>query len=212
MSDSFSGVRQAHRICAAYYQQLLPVLNETAQKLETTFVCWENWSYEKLTARKNPLDTYSTWKWAFIPAMDISFVFSHQQEPGTPPAGKDFVLDFRLITDSELSVDYGFKDQEEEPVATELTVSAENAKSYLHVYLFSCATESNAYDSPKEMWNNYDGYPQMDSQVHLSDKGKIKAIGFYLELKEMARDDACHLLTEKINAHLTKLSAHKAKK
>lgn len=50
------------------------------------------------------------------------------------------------------------------------------------------------------------------TQVHLSDKGKIKAIGFYLELKEMARDDACNILTEKINAHLTKLSAHKAKK
>lgn len=151
MPDSFSVVRQAHRICAAYYQQILPVLNETAQKLEATFVCWENWSYEKLSPRKNPLDTYSTWKWAFLPAMDMSFVFSFQQAPGTPSAGKDFVLDFRLITDSELSIEYGCKKQEVEPVATELLVSAEDAKSYLQVYLFSSATETNTYEYPKEM-------------------------------------------------------------
>lgn len=35
--DPFAQVRQAHRICGAYYQQILPMINEVAQKIETSF-------------------------------------------------------------------------------------------------------------------------------------------------------------------------------
>lgn len=38
MTDPFSVVRQAHRICAAYYQQILPLIYATAQDMNTTFI------------------------------------------------------------------------------------------------------------------------------------------------------------------------------
>ncbi|WP_373226449.1 hypothetical protein [Enterobacter cloacae complex sp. ESBL7] len=215
MSDSFSVVRQAHRICAAYYQQILPVINETAQRLETTFVCWKVWGSDNLPSkRKNPLDPLMYWKWSFLPAMDISFVFSYQQERGTQPSGEDFVLDFRLVTDSEFRMEQFPEsyDPHEEPLATELLVSTKDSTSYLNVYLFSVTKDTKTYESPYKLWDNYDGYPKTDSQVHLSDDDNLKAIGFALELKEIAQDDACNLLTEKINAHLARLFAHETKK
>ncbi len=45
MSDPFSVVRQAHRICAAYYQQMLPLINETAYRLGAEFFRRDHWSF-----------------------------------------------------------------------------------------------------------------------------------------------------------------------
>lgn len=101
MPDPFKVVGQAHRICAAYYQQILPLLNETAQKLDTTFVYWDTWSFCKPPQRnKSP---FESWKWDFLPVMDLSFVFSRQKSPGAAMSCDDFVLEFKLLTDSELS-------------------------------------------------------------------------------------------------------------
>jgi hypothetical protein len=45
--DPFAQVRQAHRICGAYYQQILPMINEVAQKMGTSFLLWDTWSFSK---------------------------------------------------------------------------------------------------------------------------------------------------------------------
>lgn len=208
MSDPFSIVRQAHRICAAYYQQVFPMINETAQKLEATFVHWEPESFLKPPQKnKNPLET---WKWNYLPIIDISFVFSRQLEPGTFMSRDDFVIDFRLVTDSELSYEQRSKQygENEEPIVFELKVSVEDSKSYLCVYLFSVASDNDIYDSPYTLWCR-SNYPEVDSTVLLSDSGCIKSIRFMLPLSEIALDNGSELLVEKIQVHLEKLQCYK---
>ncbi|WP_051640581.1 hypothetical protein [Siccibacter colletis] len=202
MTDPFSVVRQAHRIYAAYYQQILPLIYATAQDMNTTFITWDTWSFCKPPQRnKNP---FEAWKWDFLPIMDLSFAFSRQKQPGASMTTDDFVLDFHLVTDSELSSDQRVKQYGEnvEPDATALNTSAERAESYLCVYLFAAARDK-IYDSPYNLWNSYSGYPMTDSAIHLSDDKNIKGIGFRLNLHEIAHDEGRQLLLNKINENLT---------
>ena len=201
MHDPFAQVRQAHRICGAYYQHILPMINEVAQKMEASFLLWDTWSFNKPPRRgANPLEN---WKWDFLPMMDVSFVFSKQQQPNTPMTATDYVLDFKLVTDSELECDqralqYG---EDVEPTATGLKTTSEEAKSYLNVYLFSAVNDDATYASPEELWGNYDGYPETVSKMQLSDDKNIKGIGFSVPLAEIADDGGVNRLVEKISEH-----------
>lgn len=199
--DPFFQVRQAHRICGAYYQQILPMINEVAQKMGTSFLLWDTWSFSKPPRRgANPLEN---WAWDYLPIMDVSFVFSQQEQPDLPMRISDYVLDFKLVTDSELEYDQRvlMYPKDEEPLATKLKKSAEEAKSYLNIYLFSAVNDDARYSSPEEMWNNYEGYPDTNSKIQFSDDNQIKGIGFSVPLLEIANDNGVNVLEEMISKH-----------
>lgn len=199
--DPFVQVRQAHRICGAYYQQILPMINEVAQKMGTSFLLWDTWSFSKPPRRgANPLES---WAWDYLPMMDVSFVFSKQEQPNSPMAISDYVLDFKLVTDSELEYDQRvlMYPKDEEPLATKLKTSAGEAKSYLNIYLFSAVNDDATYASPEEMWGNYDGYPDVNSKIHFSDDNQIQGIGFSVPLVNIANDDAIDKLVGIISEH-----------
>ncbi|HDT6064048.1 hypothetical protein [Enterobacter kobei] len=199
--DPFAQVRQAHRICGAYYQQILPMINEVAQKMGTSFLLWDTWSFSKPPRRgANPLDS---WTWDYLPMMDVSFVFSKQEQPNSPMAISDYVLDFKLVTDSELEYEQRvlMYPKDEEPLATKLKTSVEEAKSYLNIYLFSAVNDDATYSSPEEMWTSYDGYPDANSKIQFSDNNQIQGIGFSVPLLDIAHDDATDKLVRKISEH-----------
>lgn len=199
--DPFAQVRQAHRICGAYYQQILPMINEIAQKMGTSFLLWNTWSFSKPPRRgANPLES---WTWDYLPMMDVSFVFSKQEQPNTPMAISDYVLDFKLVTDSELEYKQRvlMYPKDEEPLATKLKTSVEEAKSYLNIYLFSAVNDDATYSSPEEMWNSYDGYPDANSMIQFSDDNQIQGIGFSVPLVNIAYDNAIDKLVGKISEH-----------
>lgn len=199
--DSLAQVRQAHRICAAWYQHMLPMLNEVAQKMDTKFLLWETWSFNKPSRRQsNPLEC---WKWDLLPMMDVSFVFSKQQQPGNSMAETDFVMDLKLVTDSELESDYRETQysKNDEPLAIKLKKSADVAESYLGVYFFS-AVNNAVYDTPEELWSSYDGYPETNSLIKRSDNDQIKGIGFSVPLSKLANDNGMTILVQKALKHL----------
>lgn len=201
MHDPFTQVRQAHRICGAYYQQILPLINEVAQKLGTSFLLWETWSFSKPPRRRaNPLES---WKWDYLPMLDVSFVFSKQEQPNSPMIKSDYVIDFKLVTDSALEYDQRvlMYHKDEEPLATKLKTSAEEAKSYLNIYLFSAVNDDATYSSPEEMWNNFEGYPDANSKIQFSVDKQIQGIGFSVPLMEIANDEGGNILLERISRH-----------
>ena len=207
MSDPFSVVRQAHRICAAYYQQILPLINETAFRLDAKFFRRAHCSFSPPPQRNS--NPFTCWEWDFLPLMDASFVFAHQQT-ASKMGSEDFVVDFRLVTDSELAWEqrneqYG---ENERPLASALKTAPENAASFLEIYLFA-ACKKGIYDSPYTLWNSYSGYPETDGTVTLAEGEPIKAIGFRVQLHELAHDGSVDALVERINAHLLILRADK---
>lgn len=208
MSDPFSVVRQAHRICAAYYQQILPLINETASLLGTEFFFRDQWSFNPPPQRsRNP---FTCGGWDFLPLMDTSFAFGRQQTATNKMGSEDFVVDFRLVTDSELAWEqrdekYG---ENEKPLASALKTAPENTESFLNIYLFA-ACENGTYDSPFMLWDSYSGYPETDGTVTLAEGEPIKAIGFRVQLHELAHEGSVDELVERINDHLAILRANK---
>lgn len=119
----------------------------------------------------------------------------------------DYVLDFKLVTDSELEhhqrvLQYG---KEKEPIATQLKKSATESESYLNVYLFSRANNNLTDISPESLWRGKYPYPDTDSEIHLLDKDRVKGIGFSIQLTDIAHDNSVNWLVEKIAEHRTKL-------
>ncbi|MDF7761411.1 hypothetical protein PU683_17965 [Kosakonia cowanii] len=208
MSDPFSVVRQAHRICAAYYQQILPLINETASHLGATFFRRDHWSFTPPPQRNS--NPFTCWEWDFLPLMDVSFAFGRQQTATRKMGSEDFVLDFRLITDSALAWEqrndqYG---KNENPLASALKTPPDKSESFLAVFLFASGKKGN-YDSPYTLWNSYSGYPKTDGTVTLAEREPIKAIGFRIDLYELTSEGSTDMLVERINAHLAILRADK---
>lgn len=133
--------------------------------------------------------------------MDVSFVFSKQEQPNSPMSISNYVLDFKLVTDSELEYDQRvlMYPKDEEPLATKLKTPAEETKSYLNIYLFSAVNDDATYSSPEEMWNNYDSYPDVNSKRQFSDDNRIQGIGFSVPLVEIANDKGVNMLVERIS-------------
>lgn len=113
------------------------------------------------------------------------------------------MLDFKLVTDSELEYEQRvlMYPKDEEPLATKLKTSVEEAKSYLNIYLFSAVNDDATYSSPEEMWTSYDGYPDANSKIQFSDNNQIQGIGFSVPLLDIAHDDATDKLVRKISEH-----------
>ncbi len=123
---------------------------------------------------------------------------------------EDFVVDFRLVTDSELAWEQRNKQygEDEKPLASSLKTAPENAASLLEIYLFA-ACKNGTYDSPYTLWNSYRGYPKTDGTVTIAKDEAIKAIGFRVQLHELAHDGSVDALVKRIEAHLAILRADK---
>lgn len=120
---------------------------------------------------------------------------------------KDYVLDFKLVTDSELLYEQRLKHygKDNEPLATELEISAQEAKSYLCIYLFSPTRNDAAYDAPYTLWESYEGYPETDKGIYFSDNNGIKGTGILLPLHTLAQEKGSEWLVDKINTQLAHL-------
>ena len=59
------------------------------------------------------------------------------------------------------------------------------------------------------LWDSYSGYPETDGTVTLAEGEPIKAIGFRVQLHELAHDGSVDELVERIKAHLEILRADK---
>ncbi|MCC8380341.1 hypothetical protein [Xenorhabdus sp. PB30.3] len=202
-SDKFSQVRQAHRICAAFYQYIFPMLNQVTENLGMDFIKWEKWSFKKLSRQStNPL---TTWSWNSLPMMDVSFVFGKKTTNGTILTPEDFVLDLSLIIDHELEYSTRIENYGEnvEPDACKLKLNAEESESYIAIYLFSLIKKNKNYTSLEDIWYADEDYPKMDSKIHKSKD--VQSIGFKVNLNEIAKDDGAIILLKKINQHLKKL-------
>ncbi|WP_232369976.1 hypothetical protein [Xenorhabdus lircayensis] len=56
--NKFSQVRQAHRVCTAFYQHMFPMLNHIAERLDMKLILWDTWSFNKPPRKSvNPLTT-----------------------------------------------------------------------------------------------------------------------------------------------------------
>lgn len=202
IEDSLQQVRQAHRICAGFYQQVLPRIERVRELMDVQFLQWVPISFSPSPPKGvSPLNSY--WGWNFLPLMDTSFTF-FKKSASLPRyfSPNDYILDIRLITDSELEC--GRREEtymKQEPDACKLEKTAAQAESYLAIYLFSSSRQIQNNNVFERLWSNSD-YPELESEVELGNRGLVKTIGFKFTLADFVQEGGPEKLTEEIKYHL----------
>ncbi|GKX47583.1 hypothetical protein [Pectobacterium carotovorum] len=200
IEDSLQQVRQAHRICAGFYQQVLPRIERVQELMDIRFLQWNSISFESSPSKS--VSPFKCWKWDFLPLMDTSFTFIKKSE-SRYFCPNDYILDIRLITDSEL--EWKHRENvysEQEPDACKLNDTVEQSESYLAIYLFSPTKQMQNNNVFDRLWHNSD-YPGLESEVALSNQGLVKTIGFKFLLADFVQEGGPEKLIEEIKQHLS---------
>ncbi len=73
IDNSLQQVRQAHRICAGFYQQVLPRIERVRELMDVQFLQWIPISFDPSPSKG--VSPFKYWGWNFLPLMDTSFTF-----------------------------------------------------------------------------------------------------------------------------------------
>ncbi|MEM5299078.1 hypothetical protein VSR82_32750 [Burkholderia sp. JPY481] len=151
--DVLKDVRKAYRLLADYQSALLTLVNDIAQEVGATYYSAAYPNYPPRSYNVNPFEK-KTGK-DFLPMLGASHLFlaarKDNPEPQNNPEAGDFLVDFRLISDTN-------------ELEGRTSVPAESAESLLLVYVYR-ATETlpegtNWYH---KIWMNTD-YPESDGE------------------------------------------------
>jgi len=189
--DFFVQVRAAHRLLAAYYQRLLPTIEQIAHDANTEFYFWSPVRFNK--PGRNP---FKKWQWDLLPAESTRYVFKHISDESKVTIN-DYIVEFIVINDSGIN-DEQCKGQ---PDALNLKVSVYDAQSILRISIYR-AIASIDTDFYKQ-WES-GRYPNYNSAVEIeSDNGFIK-FGFEIPVGSLMTDSGVMSIKETIAEYLAK--------
>ncbi|MCG6307879.1 hypothetical protein K6U49_04495 [Vibrio alginolyticus] len=189
--DLFLQIRTAHRLLAAYYQRLLPTIEQISKELELDFYAWT----PKEFARPSKLTTnpFDNWQWDMLPALSTYYVFKNVEDVHKLRLG-EWLVEF--MVDSDTGVDSGAANGAQ-PDGLLLPISVEEAQSLLKVSIYTPFNNENA--NWYKVWNrcqspkfNDSPLPQVDP-----DRYPIISCGFELRMSELLEEDAVSHIASK---------------
>lgn len=193
--DLFLQIRTAHRLLAAYYQRLLPTIDQITNALDLNFYGWM--PTENNTPCRFSSNILERWQWDLLPANCTRYVFFTAENKNDIRVGKYFI-EFHVISDSGILKE-NRKSPNNQPDALDLEISAEKAKSVLRVNLFAPYKNREAY------W--YDElFGRCEKPTHAAQpeaqkiEGNVHAFisGFEIPLIELSAENAAENVTERI--------------
>ena len=121
-------VRTAHRICAAYYQRILPLIERATEQLDLNYESWRSWGFAFPSRRSSPFRKY---EWDQLPMLNPRFTFTGSED-SDPSTG--YLVIITLVTDS--LVTYETKgDQPPGPRGPDATQVGKDGESGAHFRL-----------------------------------------------------------------------------
>lgn len=205
MDELFSQVRTAHRLLAAYYQRLLPTIEQIALEVDTEFYFWKPQCFSAPgQSNSNP---FTKWQWDLLPAVVTRYVFKNVNDLSTVTRG-DYILEFIVINDS------GVNDEQcrGQPDALNLKVAVADAKSVLRVAIYRALENVDA--SFYQEWEA-GRYPDYSDAVDIEIDNKFAKYGFEIPLELLMTECGISSIKETIEHYLAKtkqveLPAHKS--
>ncbi len=210
-NNLFLQIRTAHRLLAAYYQRLHPMIESVASQLNLTFCKWvPNESGDQSELKSN---IFSKLHWELLPGNCAHFIFYKNLQDDEESKGLNevgiggYLIDFLVICDTGILSDETFNLSKNQPDALNLPTPLEQAESVLRVSLFTPYV-SNGTQKPNTQkwhpdfyWDCYD--PELtDNPVPVKcddSKGyNYYMTGFEVPLNRLTNEDEIKGLTEKI--------------
>ena len=125
-------VRTAHRICAAYYQRILPLIERATEQLDLNYESWRSWGFAFPSRRSSPFRKY---EWDQLPMLNPRFTFTGSED-SDPSTG--YLVIITLVTDS--LVTYETKGDQPQgprgPDATQVGKDGDSGESRIDVFVY----------------------------------------------------------------------------
>ena len=202
--DLFLEIRTAHRLLAAYYQRLLPTIEDLANAINVNFYCWQPSEFYPLARRtSNP---FTEWGWSLLPAICTRYVFHNAVDNRRVRIG-ELMVEFVVISDSGIVSEDTQNGHKEQPDALNLSTSLTEATSTLKIHLLT-PYKNNDID-----W--YKGIHQECPDTIITEEPSAKkegeisfyTSGFEIPLSDLMADNAVESIAARIETYKSHLLA-----
>ncbi|NRB65245.1 MAG: hypothetical protein HRU40_19885 [Saprospiraceae bacterium] len=200
----FQDIRMAHRLLVAYYQRLLPTIQDIADHLGLNFYIWTPSEFSRpgnLTS--NP---FSKWQWDLLPANCTRYVFHNAKDNNKVQVG-EFMVEFHVITDSGILKENDPNSHRAQPDALNLHTEVSSAESLVKIHLYM------PYHNQDKNWHN-DIFnicedPKLTSEPNsqrIEEDGIDCYIsGFEIPLSDLLNENAVKVITARIEQYQSHL-------
>jgi hypothetical protein len=201
--DLFLEIRTAHRLLAAYYQRLLPTIEDIANAVDVNFYRWKSSEFSHpVGPASNP---FMDWGWNFLPANCTRYIFHNAVNNNQVRVG-ELMIEFHVISDSGILLKDIPNGTRNEPDALNLPVTVNNAKSVLKVHLYAPfkAQEKNWYQSIFDPCPD----PELSSKPsaqRIEDDIDCYISGFEIPLSDLMANNAVETIAARIETYKSHL-------
>lgn len=138
-------IRTAHRLLGAYYQRLLPTIEQVASDLGYQFYVWSPADFSK----PSQLGTHpaNKWAWDFLPGAATHYVY-YDAESNNKIQTAESLFALTVVSDSALLSTEVSGFGKNEPDALNLSLPVDEARSFVRVFVFV------ANGDYERNWNN----------------------------------------------------------
>lgn len=192
--ELFTQIRTAHRLLAAYYQRLLPQIEQIALEANTEFYFWQPQRFSAPgQSNSNP---FKKWQWDLLPGVVTRYVFKNVKTLKTVTKN-DYILEFIVINDS------GINDEQcnGQPDALNLNVAVADAKSILRVAIYRAIKDVDA-----GFYQEWEAgrYPDYTDAVDIEIDNDFIKYGFEIPLESLMTEIGVASIKETIEHYLAK--------
>ncbi len=194
--DLFVQIRTAHRLLAAYYQRLLPTIEQIAKGLDVDFYFWIPKEFNRpCQLTSNP---FSRWKWDMVPALSTYYVFKNVKDVNQIRVG-EYLVEFLVESDTGVASDIANRN---EPDALNLPTSVDDASSILKISIYAPYQDEdkNWYN---HLWNPCDVAFSTDFPAPKKDNEMfVVSSALEIPLSELLRDDAVETVVKRVKEYI----------
>ena len=191
-------VRTAHRICAAYYQRVLPLIERATERLDLNFKSWESWAFAFPSSRSSP---FQKWEWDQLPMLNPRFTFTGIT--GSDPS-TGYLVTVLLVTDSLVTLETrGLQPPGPRgPDAAQVGKGGDSGESRIDVFVFYPAepiSEERVTSIRPERGNENPDHLLESGAVEAWDEGRYRVAAGSIPIERLMDDSGPDTLANHID-------------
>ena len=196
--EALKQVRTAHRICAAYYQRILPLIERATEELDLKYESWRNWAFSFPSRRSSPFQKF---EWDQLPMLNPRFTFtgSTGSEPST-----GYLVTVLLVTDSLVTHETKHAQPQgpRGPDAAQVGTRGDSGESRIDVFVFYPAEpipEERVTSIRPERGNENPDHLLESGAVEAWDEGRYRVAAGSIPIERLMDDSGPDTLANHID-------------
>lgn len=186
MSDLFTQLRQAHRICGSAYRRILPLTEVIPDVLNVEFNEWFPYSYDEAKKKKPVCHAYGE---AFLPLYDSIHVYVRNPQKITVTPTSASVVAVRFVMDTAGVCDIDDRvDNFNERAGEDLLDDPLESKSLVIFYIYRPAKKIRINDLLTDLFYIDEDYPYPGENTHFDETGRIQIANLVYDMSEWVND------------------------